>query len=137
MIMVTAQRNRPYSTILEVPQGLPLWPFPSSSESLSLAIAFGTLIPPPGTAHASSNEPWLYMECQEDAVEEGDEFRLQVRKKYKSHAPHETMRVFWYTEAITADETDYEYMYAERQASNRHQSESGKMGRTFHTLDDL
>ena len=47
------------------------------------------------------------------------------------------MRVFWYTEAITADDTDYEYMYAVRQASNRHQSESGKMGRTFHTLEDL
>ena len=104
---------------------------------LAFAIAFGTLIPPPGTAHAGSNEPWLYLECLEDTVDEGDDFRLQVRKKYKSHSPHETMRVFWYTEAITADDTDYEYMYAVRQASNRHQSESGKMGRTFHTLEDL
>ena len=104
---------------------------------LSLAIAFGTLIPPPGAAHAAGNEPWLYLECLDDEVNEGDDFRLQVRKKYKSHAPHETMRVFWYTEAITADETDYEHMYAVRQASNRHQSETGKMGRTFHTLEDL
>ena len=104
---------------------------------VAFALAFGTIIPPPSAAHAGGNEPWLYLECLEDGVDEGDEFRLQVRKKYKSHAPHETMRVFWYTEAITADDTDYEYMYAERQASNRHQSESGKMGRTFHTLDDL
>ena len=104
---------------------------------LSFAIAFGTIIPPPNTAHAGGNEPWLYLECLDDEVDEGDDFRLQVRKKYKSHAPHETMRVFWYTEAITADETDYEYMYAVRQASNGHQSENGKMGRTFHTLEDL
>ena len=103
---------------------------------VAFALAFGTLIPPPSTAHAGSNEPWLYLECVDNEVDEGDEFRLQVRKKYKSHSPHETMRVFWYTEAITADDTDYEYMYAERQASNRHQSESGKMGRTFHTLED-
>ena len=101
------------------------------------AIAFGTLIPPPSTAHAGGNEPWLYLECLDEEVNEGDDFRLQVRKKYKSHSPHETMRVFWYTEAITADETDYEHMYAVRQASNRHQSETGKMGRTFHTLEDL
>ena len=47
------------------------------------------------------------------------------------------MRVFWYTDSITADETDYEHMYAVRQASNGHQSETGKMGRTFHTLEDI
>ena len=105
---------------------------------VSLAIAFGTLIPPPGTAHAESSEPWLYMECVESPVEEGDDFRLVVRKKYKDHtAPYKKMRVFWYTEAQTADETDYEHMYAVRQASNGHQSETGKMGRDFHTLDDI
>ena len=104
---------------------------------LTLVLAFGTLIPPPRTAEAGSNEPWLYLECQEDVVEEGDDFRLVVRKKYKSESPHETMRVFWYTEAITADETDYEYMYAVRQASNGYQSRTGKMGRDFHTLEDI
>ena len=104
---------------------------------LSFAIAFGTIIPPPNTAHAGGNEPWLYLECLDDEVDEGDDFRLQVRKKYKSHSPHKTMRVFWYTEAITAGETDYEHMYAVRQASNGHQSKTGKMGRTFHTLEDL
>ena len=63
-------------------------------------------------------------------MEEGDDFRLVVRKKYKSHAPHETIRVFWYTEAITADEADYEHMDGVRQASNEYQSRTGKMGGT-------
>ena len=70
---------------------------------VSLAVAFGTLIPPPGTAHAVGNEPWLWLECLENEVEEGDDYRLQVRKKYHSDSPHETMRVFWYTDSITAD----------------------------------
>ena len=105
---------------------------------VSLAVAFGTIIPPPGTAHAESSEPWLYMECIENPVEEGDDFRLVVRKKYKDHtAPYKKIRVFWYTEAQTADESDYEYMYAEGQASNGHQSKNGKMGRNFHTLEDI
>ena len=105
---------------------------------VSLAIAFGTLIPPPSTAHAESSEPWLYIECEEDVVPEGDDFRLVVRKKYKDHtAPYKKIRVFWYTEAGTADETDYEHMYAVRQASNGHQSKTGKMGRDFHTEEDI
>ena len=104
---------------------------------ITLILTFGTLIPPPNTAHAESSEPWLYMECVENPVEEGDDFRLVVRKKYKDHtAPYKKMRVFWYTEAGTADETDYEYMYAERQASNGYQSRVGKMGRDFHTRED-
>ena len=97
---------------------------------VSLALAFGTLIPPRGTAHAGNNEKWLYLECIEETVDEGDDFRLVVRKKYRSESPHETMRVFWYTDAITADETDYEHMYAVRQASNGYQSRVGKMGAT-------
>ena len=101
---------------------------------VALALAFGTLIPPPETAHAGSNEPWLYADCIDKQVEEGDDFRLLVRTKYDSG---KTMRVFWYTIADTADESDYEHLYAERQASNRHQSEQGKMGRDFHTLEDI
>ena len=104
---------------------------------LGFVIAFGTLIPPTSTAHAESSEPWLYMECVENPVEEGDDFRLVVRKKYKDHtAPYKKMRVFWYTEAGTADATDYEHMDAVRQASNGYQSKVGKMGRNFHTEDD-
>ena len=134
--MVTAQRNPRIPRFRRAPR-FALMAISVFVGVVVLAVAFGTLIPPPGTAHAGSNEPWLYLECLDDEVNEGDDFRLQVRKKYKSHAPHETMRVFWYTEAITADETDYEHMYAVRQASNRHQSETGKMGRTFHTFDDI
>ena len=105
---------------------------------LAFAIAFGTLIPPPNTAHAESSEPWLYIECVEDPVVEGNDFRLVVRKKYKDHtAPYKKMRVFWYTHARTADETDYEHMYAVRQASNGYQSRVGKMGRDFHTEPDI
>ena len=106
---------------------------------LALAIAFGTLIPPPGTAHAASSEPWLYLECQDREVVEGDDFRLVVRKKYTGAdpAPYKKMRVFWYTDAGTADEADYEHMDGERQASNSHQSKTGKMGRNFHTREDF
>ena len=104
---------------------------------VSLALAFGTLIPPPGTAHASSYEPWLYLNCITKQVEEGDDYTLQVRKRYSSDWPHKTMRVYWYTDAITADETDYEHMHAVRQSSNLHQSDNGKMGRDFHTLEDV
>ena len=84
-----------------------------------------------------ANEPWLMINCLETQVEEGDDFRLEVQKKYASEWPHETMRVFWYTEAITADESDYERLYAERQSSNGYQSKHGRMGRDFHTRDDL
>ena len=84
-----------------------------------------------------ANEPWLMINCLETQVEEGEDFRLEVQKKYASAWPHETMRVFWYTEAITADESDYERLYAVRQSSNEYQSEHGRMGRDFHTKDDL
>ena len=47
------------------------------------------------------------------------------------------MRVFWYTDPITADETDYERLYAEGQASSGYQSKHGRMGRDFHTREDL
>ena len=108
--------------------------------AISLAILIGgPLFAPRHVAYAApmrANEPWLKIKCIETLVEEGEDFRLEVRKKYDSDWPHPTMRVFWYTEAITADETDYEHLYAERQSSNGSQSESGVMGRNFHTLDD-
>ena len=85
----------------------------------------------------ANNEPWLKIKCLETEVTEGDDFRLRVDKKFDSNAPHPTIRVFWYTEAITADETDYEHLYAEGQASNAYQSRIGKMGRDFHTREDL
>ena len=108
--------------------------------AISLAILIGgPLFAPRHVAYAApmrANEPWLKIKCIETLVEEGEDFRLEVRKKYDSDWPHPTMRVFWYTEAITADESDYEHLYAERQSSNGSQSESGVMGRNFHTLED-
>ena len=108
---------------------------------VSLAILLsGPLFSPGRTVYAAphrSNEPWLKIKCLEPLVEEGEDFRLEVRKKHDSDWPHPTMRVFWYTESITADESDYEHLYAERQSSNYSQSESGVMGRNFHTTDDL
>ena len=102
-------------------------------------IDWWSLFAPRHVAYAApmrGNEPWLKIKCVETLVEEGEDFRLEVRKKHDSDSPHPTMRVFWYTDAITADETDYEHLYAERQSSNGSQSESGVMGRNFHTLDD-
>ena len=84
----------------------------------------------------AKNEPWLEINCLETVVEEGEDFRLIVDKKFASGWPHKTMRVFWYTDPITADETDYEHLYAERQSSNGYQSEHGRMGRDFHTRED-
>ena len=84
----------------------------------------------------ANNEPWLKIKCLETEVEEGDDFRLRVDKKFDSVAPHPTIRVFWYTDPITADATDYEHLDAVRQASNGYQSRVGKMGRDFHTEED-
>ena len=100
----------------------------------------GPLFSPGRTVYAAphrSNEPWLKIKCLEPLVEEGEDFRLEVRKKHDSDWPHPTMRVFWYTESITADESDYEHLHAERRSSNSSQSESGVMGRNFHTTEDL
>ena len=86
----------------------------------------------------ATSEPWIEINCLETEVEEGDDFRLIVNKKYDSGPhPHKKIRVFWYTDPITADASDYEHLYAERQASNAYQSEHGRMGRDFHTLEDL
>ena len=108
--------------------------------SLGLTIALGSLYPHNRVAvaapHAGKYEPWLKINCLESVVEEGDDFRLLVMKKFESEWPHETMKVWWYTYPITADATDYEHLHQERQASNGYQSKHGRMGRDFHTLED-
>lgn len=108
--------------------------------ALGFAILIGSLYPHDRVAmaapHAVGNEPWLEINCLQTKVEEGEDFRLLVMKKFDSEPPHETMRVFWYTDPITADETDYERLYAEGQASNGYQSKHGRMGRNFHTRED-
>ena len=108
--------------------------------ALGLAILVGSLYPHNRVAvaapHAVGNEPWIKIVCLQKYVEEGDDFRLRVDKKYDSDWPHESIKVWWYTHPITADETDYERLHQERQYSNGYQSRVGRMGRTFHTLED-
>ena len=119
--------------------GIIAWMAVVAAVSLAILLS-GPLFSPGRTVYAAphrSNEPWLKIKCLEPLVEEGEDFRLEVRKKHDSDWPHPTMRVFWYTEAITADESDYEHLYAERQSSNSSQSESGVMGRNFHTTEDF
>ena len=107
---------------------------------LGLTILLGSLFSSPRAAvaapNAVGNEPWLEINCLETEVEEGDDFRLQVDKKFDSDWPHETIRGFWFTWPITADRADYEFLYNEHQASNGYQSKHGRMGRDFHTLED-
>ena len=107
---------------------------------MGLVVTLGTLAQAHGTAYAAplavGNEPWLEINCLETVVEEGDDFRLLVDKKFDSEWPHKTMKVWWYTHPITADATDYEHLHQVRQASNGYQSKHGRMGRDFHTLED-
>ncbi len=107
---------------------------------LAMALLIGPLSPSHPAAEGSplrdSSEPWLEINCLENVVEEGDDFRLIVNKKFNDDWPYKKMRVFWYTDPITADETDYERLHAEGQASNGYQSKHGRMGRNFHTLED-
>ena len=96
-----------------------------------------TAVTRPRIAEAGGYSAWLYLECAVKEVSEGDDFRLVVRTKYDTNAFSKPMSVYWYTDPGTADETDYERLYAEGQVSNGHQSRTGKMGRTFHTLEDV
>ena len=86
---------------------------------------------------AAAYERWLWLKCVDEEVQEGDSFRLEVRRKggIPSHL-QETMRVKWYTEAGTAGESDYRVLDGETQASNSYQTRVGKMGRTLYTRED-
>ena len=105
---------------------------------LSFAALAGPLGTPGNTVFAGTdargNEPWLEMNCPAVYVEEGDDFRLHVVKKHPSDSP---IRVYWYTEPITADESDYKPLHAERQVSNGYQTQQGVMGRDFGTKEDM
>ena len=58
---------------------------------LALAVLADQLATPRSTAFADSttkgNEPWLEINCLEDIVEEGEDFRLLVTKKFDSDCP--------------------------------------------------
>ncbi len=95
-----------------------------------------TAVTTPRIAEAGGYSPWLYLDCSVKEVSEGDEFRHVVRTKYDTNAFSKPMSVYWYTDPGTADDSDYERLYAEGQVSNGSQSRSGKMGRTFFTRED-
>ena len=136
---VTHKTGRKLGTENTWSVGIIAWMAVVAMVSLAILLS-GPLFSPGRAVYAAphrSNEPWLKIKCLEPLVEEGEDFRLEVRKKHDSDWPHPTMRVFWYTDSITADESDYEHLYAERQSSNYSQSESGVMGRNFHTTEDL
>ncbi len=78
----------------------------------------------------------MKINCLETQVEEGEDFRLIVIEKFDSEGPYKRVSVFWYTNPITADESDYERLYAEGQTSKGYQSKHGMMGRGFHTRED-
>ena len=91
---------------------------------------------PAHAAVARGYEDDVWLKCKDSYVNEGDDFRLEVRRKGLSFSSSPTMRVDWYTEPGTADESDYYPLNGERQASNGYQSRVGIMGRTFHTRQD-
>ena len=105
---------------------------------LSFAALAGPLGTPSHTVFAGADvrgdEPWLEMNCPAVGVEEGEDFRLHVVKKHASDSP---IRVYWYTDPGTADESDYEPLHAERQVSNGYQTQQGVMGRDFGTKEDM
>ena len=108
---------------------------------VSADILFGT--PDPYTdvvsadQHQTKYEPWLWLNCLKAQVKEGRDFRLEVHTKYDANYFSPTMRVYWYTDPLTADESDYAPLNREKQSSNHHQSEHGIMARDFHTKNDL
>ena len=128
-------------TAASVPRARPIRVFALSLGLVALFLFSMTVLPNKGirplrTVEAAGYSPWLYLDCVVSEVSEGDEFRLVVRTKYDTNAFSKPMSVYWYTDAGTADESDYERLYAEGQVSNGHQSRTGKMGRTFFTYED-
>ena len=111
---------------------------PSRLVVVALLVLLGSLLglaaqdPPDASAYASS----VAIECSDDHTSEGDDFRLHVTNEGSSYFGTTTIKVYWTTDAGTADESDYEPLHREGQASNRSQSRNGRMGRTFHTKED-
>ena len=96
----------------------------------------GSDTPADSTSTAKGYEPNLWLKCLDEEVEEGDDYRLEVRRKGGFDSDTKTMRVYWYTDPITADGTDYHPLDRNRQASNGYQSRIGEMGRDFYTRQD-
>ena len=106
---------------------------------LSLLVLLGSVLalavqdPPDASAYAG----WVTIECDDDHTSEGDRFRLHIVTGEPSNLRGETIKVYWSTEAGTADESDYEPLHREGQASNRFQSRNARMGRNFNTTEDV
>ena len=99
---------------------------------LGSLVALGVQDPPDASAYAL----WIDVECTDHKVTEGHTFRLHVVTEQPPHLNASTIKVRWTTVADTADETDYRPLHREGQASNRYQSNTARMGRTFHTIND-
>ncbi len=99
---------------------------------LGFFVSLAVQDPPDASAYASS----VAIECSDDHTTEGDTFRLHATNEGSSYFGTTTIKVYWTTDAGTADESDYEPLHSEGQASNRSQSRNGRMGRTFHTKED-
>ena len=104
----------------------------------ALLVALGFLVstavqdPPDAAAYAL----WIDVECSDRSVTEGGTFRLHIVTEQPPHLNASTIKVYWTTYTGTADETDYLPLHHEGQASNRYQSNSARMGRTFYTRND-
>ena len=137
-----ASRNRTLNvTAASLPRSRLIRVLALSMALVALFMYFGMSLPgtparPFRVAHAAGYSPWLYLDCVETEVMEGDDFRLVVRTKHDTNDFSKPMSVYWYTDPRTADESDYERLYAEGQVSNGYQSRKGKMGRTFYTIGD-
>lgn len=111
--------------------------------ALMAAAALGILFSAPAsTAHASSDVeiyPWPAVEiaCVETLVEEGEDFTLGVRATHNPDWLYTRMRVLWFTEAGSADESDYEHISGALQVTTWPEADVGEMVRDFHTTDDL
>ena len=108
-------------------------PIPHLATLLGIAVvaalaAWSALSPGPVLAY----EEMIGLDCDQDAVVEGQTYRLQIYREDDSQWWHdETMKVFWSTQSGTATENDYKPLNHEGHASNAFQTRVGRMGRTW------
>ena len=89
-----------------------------------------------GASETSVYEQWLRLEDQNVEVTEGDDFSLEILRGEESTNPSSTLKVYWYTAPITADQSDFDSLNREEQVSDADQTEAGTMARTFQTKED-
>ena len=115
---------------------------PPSIIPLLIVTLVGVLMALPNPTPAAAYDDSVGIQCNRNPVKEGDSFRIYIESHYRPEdfwtqgETRETMKVYWTTSNGSADESDYAPLSHEGQASNRSQTESGKMGRTFYTKED-